>query len=232
MRAATRPESTVLFDLDGCLVDSFPSILRCWSETLPAFGFPVPDAETVRVHVGPPLAVSARRYAAGADEATLARIIASYRALATHAEDVVLFPGVRELLDTLQAREIVLGIATSKSIEVVEPLLERLALTQYFVVVEGTRVDELGTDKVTIVGRALAALAPRRAHMLVGDREHDVEGAHAHGLSAVGVLWGYGSAHELVRAGADATIAEPSELLSLLGLAPLGQSSATAAVAD
>ena len=217
MRAARSAPSTVLFDLDGCLVDSLPSIVRCWAETLPEFGFPVPDPAEVRAHVGPPVTEAARRFAPGADEATRARIVAAYRARSARAEAVLPFPGIPELLDALEERGVVMAIATSKSIEVVEPLLERLDLNRRFTVVEGTRVDELGTDKATIVGRALAALAPARPRLLAGDREHDVHGAHAHGLEAVGVLWGYGSAEELARAGADATIAAPAELLEYLG---------------
>jgi phosphoglycolate phosphatase len=37
---------------------------------------------------------------------------------------------------------------------------------------------------------------------MVGDRRHDVEGARAHGIPCLGVLWGYGSREELRAAGA------------------------------
>jgi phosphoglycolate phosphatase len=110
-----------------------------------------------------------------------------------------------------------LAIATSKSIEVAEPLLERLDLAGCFDVVEGTARDELGTDKSTIVARALAGLAPVRAYALVGDREHDVIGAHAHGLTAIGALWGYGSREELTAAGADVLVSSPAELATMTG---------------
>jgi phosphoglycolate phosphatase len=128
------------------------------------------------------------------------------------AEDVAAFPGIPELLAALAGRGVALAVATSKSIEVVEPLLERLDLAHWFDVVEGTGRDELGTDKATIVARTLARLAPMRAFAHVGDREHDVVGAHAHGLTAVGALWGYGSAEELTDAGADVLVGTPAEL--------------------
>ena len=48
---------------------------------------------------------------------------------------------------------------------------------------------------------------------MVGDREFDIAGAHANGLRAIGVLWGYGSAAEFDHAGADAVIASPGEIL-------------------
>ncbi len=210
---------SLLFDLDGCIVDSLPSIARCWAETLPEFGLAVPAPETIRAHVGPPVDAVARAFAPGADAATVAALVAAYRARSARATDVEAFPGMPELLAALTTRGWVLGIATSKSLEVVGPLLARLDLASRFAIVEGTHVDELGTDKATVVGRALAGLAPVIPSALVGDREHDVQGAHAHGLAAIGVLWGYGSEAELASAGVDELVHTPSELASRLGLA-------------
>ncbi len=207
---------SLLFDLDGCIVDSLGSIVRCWTETLPEFGLPVPPLELIRAHVGPPVTEAARAFAPGRDEATVTALVAAYRARSARATDTEAFPGMPELVARLRARGWVLGIATSKSLEVVEPLLERLELSVYFTVVEGTRVDELGTDKATVVGRALTQLAPVVPAALVGDREHDVHGAHAHGLAAIGVLWGYGGQAELSAAGADELVATPAELEALL----------------
>jgi phosphoglycolate phosphatase len=211
----------VLFDLDGCLVDSLPSIIRCWGETLAEFGLPIPADAMIRAHVGPPVDTAARSYAPGRDEAEIAAIVANYRARSARATDVEPFRGVPELLGSLLEAGWALGIATSKSIEVVEPTLERLELRSRFAVVEGTRLGELGTDKATIVGRALEELAPLRPVAHVGDRDHDVIGAHAHGLAAIGVLWGYGTEEELTAAGADALVAAPAELPGVLESGPL-----------
>jgi phosphoglycolate phosphatase len=51
---------------------------------------------------------------------------------------------------------------------------------------------------------------------MVGDRSFDVEAARAHGLLAIGVTWGIGSAAELTAAGADVLIGAPGELETLL----------------
>jgi phosphoglycolate phosphatase len=205
----------LLFDLDGCLVDSLPSIARCWAETLDAVGRPAPSVDEVRPFVGPPADTIARTLAPDMSEPEIGQLVRSYRRCTAAAEDVAPFPGIRELLASLVGAGVPLAVATSKSIEVVEPLLERLDLARCFAVVEGTGRDELGTDKATIVGRALAGLAPTRAFGHVGDREHDVVGAHAHGLTAIGVLWGYGSREELAAAGADVLVKTPAELAEL-----------------
>jgi phosphoglycolate phosphatase len=213
------PISSVLFDLDGCIVDSLASIVRCWEETLPRFGLAVPSPEVIRAHVGPPVTEAAQAFAPGRDGAAVAELVRAYRALSAEATDVEPYPGMPELLRSLHADGWILGIATSKSREVAEPTLERLELARLFTVLEATRVDELGTAKSTVVGRALAALAPIAPRALVGDRMHDVIGAHAHGLSAIGVLWGYGSESELTAAGADALVTSPAELQVLLAAA-------------
>jgi phosphoglycolate phosphatase len=122
-----------------------------------------------------------------------------------------------QLIAGLADRGVLLAIATSKSIEVAEPLLQRLNLRRWFAVVEGTPVHELGTDKTTILSRTLDRLAPVRPSALVGDRDHDVRGAHAHGLLAIGALWGYGSKHELLSAGADMLVTKPRELARVVG---------------
>ena len=49
--------------------------------------------------------------------------------------------------------------------------------------------------------------------LMIGDRCYDIEGAHACGLPAVGVLYGYGSRQELEAAGADELVQTPAALL-------------------
>jgi phosphoglycolate phosphatase len=206
----------LLFDLDGCIVDSFPSIARCWAETLPDFGFPAPDPDEILPLLGPPSDVVARHFARGASAGTVASIVAAYRERSTLATDVEAFDGIPEVLCELSDRGVRLALATSKSIEVAEPLLDRLKLRCWFDVVEGTHVDELGTDKTTVVERTLRALSDCRPLALVGDREHDVRAAHAHRLQAIGALWGYGSRDELIGAGADVLAYAPAEIAALV----------------
>lgn len=52
--------------------------------------------------------------------------------------------------------------------------------------------------------------------VVVGDREFDMAAARYHGMSSIGVLWGYGSPVELLDAGADSLVSSPDELGELL----------------
>jgi phosphoglycolate phosphatase len=50
---------------------------------------------------------------------------------------------------------------------------------------------------------------------MIGDREHDILGAGEVGIKSCGVLWGYGDAEELTRAGADWIVEKPEEIRKL-----------------
>jgi phosphoglycolate phosphatase len=57
--------------------------------------------------------------------------------------------------------------------------------------------------------------------LMVGDRRHDISGAHAVGMRGLGVLWGYGTRDELETAGADQLVESAADLartvLSMIG---------------
>ncbi|MBV9819738.1 MAG: HAD hydrolase-like protein [Solirubrobacterales bacterium] len=213
----TPERACLMFDLDGCLVDSLDSIAGCWATTLAEFGHAAPSVEQLRPFVGPPAAELVRHFVPDVDDATAGAIVAAYVRCAVAAHRAVqAFPGIPEALEALSDRGLILAVATSKSVTVAEPLLERLGLRRWLACVEGTHDDELAADKATAVGRVLERLAPERTLGLVGDREHDVRGAHAHGIPAFGALWGYGSAPELRAAGADDLLHAPAELVGLV----------------
>jgi phosphoglycolate phosphatase len=91
-------------------------------------------------------------------------------------------------------------------------VLEHLGLAPLLDVVVGAPDDE-SESKGGIIGRAVASLPAGARAVMVGDREHDVEGATENGLDCVGVLWGFGDRDELERAGAAAVVATPADLV-------------------
>jgi phosphoglycolate phosphatase len=203
--------TAVIFDLDGVLVDSRAAISGAMNRALAANGYSQrPEAELYRF-IGPPLAMGfAELTAEPADSDAVVACVASYREryAASSLTETVVYAGIPEALGELSLDHR-LAVATSKAQLLAEPLLAALGLRERFEVVVGTEMTARIEDKAATIGRALAALKAEGA-VMVGDRSFDVAGAHAHGLPAVGVTWGIGSADEL--AAADAIADEPSAL--------------------
>jgi phosphoglycolate phosphatase len=210
--------SVVLFDLDGTLTASGPGITRSVTAALGELGLPpLSDAALLRF-IGPPLLDSFRDIA-GLDEDTALEAMAVYRGYFVEFgmfENSV-YPGVpgllRELVDTGRR----LAVATSKPLPYAVPIIEHFALAEYFEAVFGPGIDGDGTEKGDVVAQAISTLRVELDDVvLVGDRSHDVVGAHENGIPCIGALWGYGSREEL--ADAESLAGDVDELAGLLGL--------------
>lgn len=217
---------TILFDLDGTLVDSAPGIVQSISFTLKELGLEVPPMADLLHWVGPPLPESFRTRA-GIDESLLPRAIEIYREqyLNVGAYDSRLFDGTGELLHDLRAEGRHLALATSKPMTPATLMLEHFNLVRYFDVIATAADDESRGDKHLIIDDALEGLADLGLDVsqviMVGDRIHDVQGAQEHGLPSAIVHWGYGNPEEWAQA--DYQIDTPRQLRTILGMpAPRG----------
>ena len=110
-----------------------------------------------------------------------------------------------------------MAVVTAKNEPHALRIVEHLPFGQHFETVVGASLDTSRSDKTELIAEALErlAVAPRHCTML-GDRRFDIHGARDHGMHAIGIGWGYGSAEELARAGADSVVGSPSELLKVL----------------
>ena len=128
--------------------------------------------------------------------------------------DTPAYPGVEEALVEIGAGRR-LGVATSKPRAFAEPLLEALGLRGHFeaVAAPDARPARAVQDRD---GRGGPGGARARPGAMVGDRHVDMAAAHAHGLRAVGVSWGFGTADELREAHADVIADTPGALPALV----------------
>ena len=213
----------VLFDLDGTLTDAAPGIVACIRYALDDMGIPHPDDSTMRTFLGPPLADTFGRHFGMSDQ-QIAHAIAKYR---ERYHDVGLFEnavydGIPRLLEQLAADHRTLAVATSKPTYSATRILAHFDLASYFAFIGGSDLAGTRHDKAAVIAHTLEELdsmgrLPSGALVtMVGDREHDVRGARAHGIDTIGVLWGYGDADELLGAGAVTLCTSPGELLEVL----------------
>ncbi len=216
------PTTHVLLDLDGTLTDSEPGIGRSLIHAFTECGYPAPTDQMIRSMIGPPFEVSFPEH--GIDVHDIERIIAAYR---VRYEDVGLFEnrlydGVIDMMDALKTAGHTLTLATAKPEIVAVRITEHFGLTSYFRTEVGSSI-EIGSGRRTkaeVIGEAFNRLGIS-AHdrialdhvVMVGDRDHDVEGAHMHAIDCIGVAWGFGSHEELHGAGARVVVDTPAEVV-------------------
>lgn len=208
---------TILFDLDGTLTDSAPGITNSVSRALAHFGIEEKTENLLRF-IGPPLNESLPEFYGFTPEQT-AEAIGVFREYFVEkgwAENAP-YPGVGKLLQDLKAAGLHLMVATSKPEVQAVRILKHFGLAEYFDRIFGAPPDnEDGARKVTVIRRALSYAGGASSVVMVGDRWHDVVGAHEAGVSCIGVLYGYGGRKELEDAGAEFIAEDLAELKHLL----------------
>lgn len=209
----------VLFDFDGTVADTAHAVITSTRLTLAARGFTPEEMGDLRRMIGPPLRDSFHDfYGFSREEAEI--VADEYREHfnTMSAADYPVFPGMRELLDTLVANGKRLAVATSRAEGKAKAMVDELGLTRFEAVV-GMNPDEGRCVKADSIRDALKLLgaAPSEA-VMVGDRRHDIEGAHAMGVPAIGIYTGGAIPGEHEAAGADAVVHSVAELAGLFGI--------------
>lgn len=209
----------VLLDLDGTISDSSPGITRSLQHAFAACGHEPPTPDQVRGVIGPPFEIGLPRL--GLPDREVPRVVHAYRERyeAAGLFENEVYAGVPELLVALNGT-VELAVATAKPETTAERIIEHFGFTDLFTAVIGATI-ELGSTRRTkaqVITHALQVLGtePGPDAVMVGDRDHDVEGALANGIACIGVSWGFGSAEELRGAGAVTVIDSPGEVVAAL----------------
>ncbi len=198
---------TILFDLDGTLTDPGVGVTNAVAYALESWDIRNIDRRELYRFIGPPLEESFMQfYGFSREDATKA--IAEYRVYYSDRglyENEV-YPGIPALLDRLRAAGLTLAVATSKPEHFARQVLEHFGLADRLDLICGATLDGSVSRKADVIALALRRLADQGADtnriVMIGDREQDINGAAAHGIPAIGVLFGYGDREELERAGA------------------------------
>ncbi|MFP7761885.1 HAD hydrolase-like protein [Marisediminicola sp. LYQ134] len=211
----TSPYSCVLFDLDGTITDSAPGITSSLAWMFEQLALPVPSPADLLRYVGPPMLDSFRDFA-GFDEQQSRHALSVYRThyVATGLYDSRVYDGMPAVLEAVASSPLPVSLATSKPESAATLILDHFALAHHFDFLTGASDDEVRSAKKDVVAEALARLSASGADVsnpiMVGDREHDVNGAAAHGVPTLFVSWGYGSPAEA--AGSVGVVDTPDEL--------------------
>jgi len=106
-------------------------------------------------------------------------------------------------------------ICTAKPAHFALPIMRHFGLEPHCDAIYGPELDGRLDDKGDLIAHMLEAerFDPRQT-VMIGDRGSDMIAASRHGIAGVGVLWGYGDADELSKAGAAVLCADPRELVA------------------
>ncbi len=209
------PTSTILLDLDGTIVDSQPGISSSCRAALRALGHEPEPSLDVTAIIGPPIDDIMRTLLEPYGDDRVAEAVIAYRA--DYGRRGVFestpYPGIAEALATMRQTGARLLLATSKRRTFAQLILDHLDLGKFFEGVHGSESGGALDHKPELIAHVIGTHGLSRDRcVMVGDRRHDIAGAHTNGMRALGVLWGYGSREELDVAGADDIVAEPGEL--------------------
>ena len=200
-----QPLRLIIFDVDGTLVDSQSDIVASMHHAFGELGVPVPERAAILGIIGLSLDVAMVRLAPDLDPGAHTALVAGYkrsymtlRAQAGAAESSPLYPGTRDMLAVLAARDdLLLGVATGKSRRGLDKLLEGHGLTDMFVT-QQVADDHPSKPHPAMLQAALAETGTQaRDAVMIGDTTYDMDMARAAGLRGIGVAWGYHRAADL-----------------------------------
>lgn len=212
----TNKITTILFDLDGTLIDTNELIITTYLHTLEKYYPSKYQREDVLPFLGPTL----HEAFGSIDPDLVEEMVLEYRAfnIANHDELVTEFAGVFETVQSLKDKGYKLGIVTTKRHDVTLKGLRLMDLEQFFeVVVTYDHVSKTKPDPEPIF-KALEQLdsSPEET-MMVGDNYHDILAGKNAGTVTAGCAWSIKGREYIAKYEPDYILENMADLLTILG---------------
>ena len=208
----------VAFDLDGTLTNPEDGLLSAFIYAFKKLGVDAGDRESLKRFIGPPLYDEWQtEFGWSFEEASAAvEVFREYYNVYGWWDNRV-YPGIAEMLDELKRSGRKLVVATSKPEVTAIKVLKLFDLDKYFDCIAGASMNGSEDLKWQILSRAIRTVGGTAEEcILVGDRKFDAEGAQQVGCDSIGVLWGHGSADELLDSGFKYLAAEPAHVVDIV----------------
>ena len=182
---------TILFDLDGTVIDSTEAILDGFKVAFETFGGVVPSNEAIKNEIGHTLENMCLTL--GVEEAKVDAHVHAYKMhyRVISCEKTILLEGAREAV--IEASKFAtLGVVTTKTGEYSTILLEHMGLMKYFSVLIGREHVENPKPHAEPILKALAKLEhDRSTTWMIGDTCMDIDSAKNAGVHSIAVTSGY-----------------------------------------
>lgn len=188
---------TILFDLDGTLIDSTEAILESFRNSFDVHAHPHPEDEAIKALIGHPLDVMYREL--GVEESKVWTFVGTYkeyyRVIST--QKTVLLPKAKEAVQEA-AKFARLGIVTTKTGKYSRVLMEHFELMHHFEVLIGYEDVKNPKPHAEPIEKAMEQMGvTKESCWIIGDTRLDIGSANNAGIKSVGVLSGYDNAEQL-----------------------------------
>ena len=210
-----------IFDLDGTLLDTIGDLAASCDVVMQMNGLPQHTTDEYRQMVG--RGILRLVEAAIPEQMRLPEYVEKVRRdfVAYYLDHIDLhthpYNGIPELIDAMTERGVKIAVASNKFQAGTERLIRSFFPGVEFVAVLGQRVGvPLKPDPQIDLEIIEAAGVEPSETLHIGDSGVDMQTAHAAGVRAVGVTWGFRSREELAECGADVIVDYPEEILNLL----------------
>jgi pyrophosphatase PpaX len=208
--------TTILFDLDGTLIDTNELIISTYLHTLEKYYPSKYTREDVLPFLGPTL----HEVFEGMDPDRVEEMILEYRTfnIANHDAMVKEFAGVIETLQILKEKGYKLGIVTTKKHDVALKGVNLMKLEAFFdVVIAYDHVKKVKPDPEPIYLALEKLQAIPEEALMVGDNYHDVLAGKNAGTKTAGVAWTIKGREYLAKYEPDYMLENMTDLLTILG---------------
>lgn len=210
---------TVLFDLDGTLINTNELIIASYLHTLNIYYPNQYTREQIITLMGLPLDETFEKM--GVDVGRMDEYIKTYREhnLANHEKYVYAFEGVLETIDVLSKNNIQIGIVSTKNSKAIRLGLEITKLLPYFPTIIGIDDIEKPKPDPEPILKALKLLDAKPEHtIMVGDSRYDIEAGKNAGVKTAGVAWTIRGREYLASFNPDYVLDNMTDLLEIIGV--------------
>ena len=212
----------LIFDLDGTLADTLPTLTESMNSVLAEFSYPLVDNDHICRSLGNGMEQLCRRCVPSEfhDEPSvylpfLARYKEQYAKNYLNIDEP--YAGLAEAIAELKRRGYTIATLSNKPHRYTVDIVEKLFGKGYFAeirgMIDGVPIKPDPTSFLDIVGKL--GFTPENA-VMIGDLPADVNAAVSAGANCIGALWGYSTRETLKENGATLFAAKPTDILTII----------------
>jgi HAD superfamily hydrolase (TIGR01549 family) len=205
--------STWLFDVDGTLIDSTSAVVECMKKTALEMGGEVTDEVELKASFGKGLMNTLGPWVPeGQVDAAIEQYMRNFHSIV--GDNIQLYDGVIEILDTLYKKAIPMGIVTGNKMSEMQGIFQKLEIKDYFGAIICADSIPFQKPSPEPVVEALKLLnRPLEGAVFVGDSEHDIRAGKLAGIKTIAVLGGSSPEARLRAAEPDCVLESITELV-------------------